>query len=109
MFANLDETTFSTGLGVVLDRMLRPAVGFSHPRDVLKDPDLSCDEKRAVLSSWASDACAVPDYPTLRLMVGGEFPVPLQDILECLARLDTPDFAGDLARPPRNEPEAVRL
>jgi len=96
MFANLDETTFAAGLGVVLDRMLRPAVGFSHPRDVLKDPDLSRDEKRAVLSSWASDACAVPDHPTLRLMVGGEFPVPLQDILDCLARLDRPEFQGRL-------------
>lgn len=109
MFVSLDDPTFSTGLRVVLDRMLRPAVGFSHPRDVLKDPDLSREEKRAVLSSWASDACAVPDHPTLRLMVGGEFPVPLQDILECLARLDRADSPRDLSQARRNNPEAAWL
>ncbi len=42
------------GLGVARERWLRPAVGFNHPRDVLKDPFLDNPEKRAVLSSWAS-------------------------------------------------------
>jgi hypothetical protein len=71
-----------------LDRLLRPVIGFNRPRDVLKDPDLDRDEKRAILSSWASDACAVPDRPTLRLAPGAETPVPLLEVLEALARLD---------------------
>lgn len=72
----------------LFDHLLRPVVGFNRPRDVLKDPDLDRDEKRAILSSWASDACAVPDRPTLRLAPGAEAPVPLLEVLEALARLD---------------------
>jgi hypothetical protein len=33
---------------------------------VLKDPDLTLNEKRAILASWASDACAVEAAPALR-------------------------------------------
>ena len=76
------------GLGAVLERWLRPAVGFNRPRDVLKDPLLDPDEKRAVLSSWASDASAVQDEPTLRWLLGTPEPVPLAEIREALARLD---------------------
>ena len=76
------------GLKSALERWLRPAVGFSHPRDVLKDPLLGPDEKRAVLSSWASDASAVQDEPTLRWLLGTPEPVPLADIREALQRLD---------------------
>jgi len=76
------------GLGAALERWLRPAVGFGHPRDVLKDPLLDTSEKRAVLSSWASDASAVQDQPTLRWLLGTPEPVPLADIREALERLD---------------------
>jgi len=76
------------GLGAALERWLRPGVGFAHPRDVLKDPDLSHDEKRAVLASWASDASAVQDQIGLRWLLGTAEPVPLEDIREALARLD---------------------
>lgn len=76
------------GLGAALERWLRPAVGFNRPRDVLKDPVLDRDEKRAVLSSWASDASAVQDEPTLRWLLGTPEPVPLAEIREALARLD---------------------
>ncbi len=47
------------GLAAARERWLRPAVGFNHPRDVLKDPCLDDAEKRAVLSSWASHAVVV--------------------------------------------------
>lgn len=77
------------GLAAALERWLRPAVGFGHPRDVLKDPLLDIDEKRAVLSSWASDASAVQDEPTLRWLLGTPEPVPLADIREALLRLDS--------------------
>ena len=80
-------------LGPALERCLRPAVGFSHPRDVLKDPDLDRHEKRAVLASWASDASAVQDQPTLRWLLGTPEPVPLAEVREALARLDRRDGA----------------
>ena len=76
------------GLGAALARWLRPAVGFHHPRDVLKDPDLDAAGKRAVLASWASDASAVQDQPTLRWLLGTPEPVPLRDVLEAMDRLD---------------------
>jgi len=54
------------GLRDAGERLLRPSVGFSGPTDVLKDPWLDPAEKRAILSSWASDACAVEGRPSLR-------------------------------------------
>ena len=83
------------GLAAARERWLRLAVGFDHPREVLKDPDLDPAEKRAVLSSWASDASAVQDEPTLRWLLGTPEPVPLADIREALERLDRWE-----ARPP---------
>jgi hypothetical protein len=71
-----------------LRRLLRPAIGFNRPADVVKDPDLSISEKRAILSSWASDSCAVEGKPYLRWMVGSDDPVPLSEVLEARARLD---------------------
>jgi len=89
------------GLGAALERWLRPAVGFARPRDVLKDPLLGAAEKRAILSSWASDASAVKDEPTLRWLLGTAEPVPLSEIHEALQRLDrwervddAPDLQG---------------
>ncbi len=80
------------GLGDALERLLRPAVGFWRPDDVLKDPDLEVAEKRAILSSWASDACAVENRPDLRWLIGTPEPVPVRDVLEALARLDRTDL-----------------
>src|ERR1700761_504761 len=86
------------GLGAALERWLRPAVGFNHPRDVLKDPHLELPDKRAILSSWASDASAVQDEPRLRWLLGTADPVPPDDIREALAGLDGWESAdGDQA------------
>jgi len=41
-----------------LDDLLHPAHAFTHPSEVVNDPDLTVNEKRAILASWASDACA---------------------------------------------------
>jgi hypothetical protein len=79
------------GLAAARERWLRPAVGFDHPRDVLKDPMLDTTEKRAILSSWASDASSVRDEPTLRWMLGTPEPVSLADIREAIASLDRLD------------------
>jgi hypothetical protein len=81
------------GLGAALERWLRPAVGFQHPRDVLKDPLLDAAEKRAILASWASDASAVEDEPGLRWLLGTPEPVSLADVREALERLDRREAA----------------
>jgi hypothetical protein len=49
-----------------LNDLLHPAQAFESPAAVLKDPDLTLNEKRAILASWASDACAVEAAPDLR-------------------------------------------
>jgi len=86
--ATSDQLIQSQGLKAALERLLRPAVGYNHPRDVLKDPLLDPAEKRAVLASWASDASAVQDEPSLRWLLGTVEPVPVDDVREALARLD---------------------
>lgn len=76
------------GLKTLLERGIRPAVGFTHPSEVVKDPDLTIEQKREILTSWASDASAVQDEPTLRWLLGTIEPVPLEDVLTALKRLD---------------------
>jgi hypothetical protein len=76
------------GLRDILERGLRPAVGFSHPLDVVKDPHLDTEAKRAILSSWASDASAVENWPKLRWLYGTERPVLLADVMDALASLE---------------------
>src|ERR1044072_1930292 len=49
-----------------LDYLLHPAGAFRTPMDVVADPDMTAQEKRAVLASWASDACAVAAAPDPR-------------------------------------------
>ncbi|WP_292586140.1 hypothetical protein [Mesorhizobium sp.] len=71
-----------------LDRLLSPASHFEHPRDVLEDGSLDIWEKRAILSSWASDACAVESMPALRQPPGAARPVSFDDIMDALHRLD---------------------
>ena len=48
-----------------LDDLLHPAQAFGHPSEVVSDPDLTLNEKRAILASWASDACAVEAAPRI--------------------------------------------
>ena len=76
------------GFAFDLDQILHPAAVFDHPRDVLNDPDLSKQEKRAILSSWASDACAVTNAPDLRHAPGSKAPVTFDDIVDALRSLD---------------------
>jgi hypothetical protein len=70
-----------------LDTLLHPAQAFNHPDDVVRDPDLTLNEKRAILASWASDACAVEAAPALRCAPGAR-PVSIDQILEALGALD---------------------
>jgi hypothetical protein len=96
-----------------LDALLHPAQAFGHPRDVVNDPDLTLNEKRAILASWASDACAIEAAPALRRAPGGARPVSIDEILEALRSLDkeahgqTESTAGS-RRPPRMDRENAR-
>jgi len=70
-----------------LDALLYPASAFAHPMDVVRDPDLTLNEKRAILASWASDACAMEAAPVLRVNNSGNV-VRWDDIMDALRTLD---------------------
>jgi hypothetical protein len=57
------------------------------PRDVVEDPNMTVDEKRALLASWASDARAVANAPALRKLDNGAI-LFIDDVLEALKQLD---------------------
>ncbi|MFI0847517.1 hypothetical protein [Mesorhizobium sp. IMUNJ 23232] len=75
---------------LALDRLLSPARHYKHPDDVLRDGALDRNEKRAILSSWASDACAVESMPALRRPTGVKQPISFDSIMDALRRLDGP-------------------
>jgi hypothetical protein len=79
-----------------LDELLHPAMAFGHPSEVLDDPDLTINEKRAILASWASDACAIEAAPDLRAGSNGS-PVKFDDIMDALRALDK-EVNGDKYR-----------
>jgi hypothetical protein len=79
-----------------LDALLHPARAFAHPMDVVRDPDLTLSEKRAILASWASDACAVEAAPDLRVSSSGNA-VRWDDIMDALRTLD--DEAENYGKP----------
>jgi len=70
-----------------LDRLLHPAGAFRTPMDVVNDPDMTVQEKRAILASWASDACAVEEEPELRQPAPAAV-VRFDDIMDALKHLD---------------------
>jgi hypothetical protein len=70
-----------------LDELLHPATAFGHPSEVVNDTDLTLKEKRAILASWASDACAIEAAPELRSASRGSI-VRFDDIMEALRTLD---------------------
>jgi len=65
-----------------------PKRHFSFPHEVADDPSLSLSEKRAILSEWASDACAVDSFPTLRWLPGTTFPVTFSAVMDAREWLD---------------------
>lgn len=94
------ENTRYTSLKSDLDlnALLHPASAFVHPMDVVRDSDLTLNEKRAILASWASDACAVEADPKLRTTPSGKT-VRWDDIMDALRLLDAQ--AADAPRPSR--------
>ena len=79
-----------------LDSSFHPVSHYGSPDDVLKDARLSTDEKRLILSSWASDMYAVESHPSLREVPGISHRLRLDDILAALMELD-----DDTDPPPR--------
>ena len=71
--------------GLSLDAVMGPAA--RAPADVLNDPDRSLNEKRAILASWASDACAIEAAPALRQSPTGRV-VEFDEIMDALRLLD---------------------
>jgi hypothetical protein len=72
-----------------LNALLHPASAFDHPLDVVNDLDLTTEEKRAILSSWASDACSVESQPAMRLPPGVKHAVGFDEIVDALRSLDS--------------------
>src|SRR3954453_8709972 len=71
-----------------LDDLLHPAQAFWHPSDVVNDPDLTLNEKRAILASWASDPCAIESVPALRRASPLGKRVAFDDVIDALRALD---------------------
>lgn len=61
---------------------------FRHPFEFVDHPQLEPEVKRAILASWASDACSVEGSPGLRRPPGAPGPMKLDDILSAMRRLD---------------------
>ncbi|MEI8715329.1 hypothetical protein [Mesorhizobium sp. ISC11] len=64
------------------------------PEQVIRHPRLSRAEKRALLASWASDAYAVENQPTLRRLDNGML-IPVERILSALKALDETPATGE--------------
>lgn len=80
-----------------------PVSHYDTPDDVVNDLKLSTDEKRVILSSWASDMYVVESQPALREIPGLPHRLRLDDILAALKQLD------DETDPPPRGGMAMRL
>ncbi|MBY3184262.1 hypothetical protein RWK44_29415 [Rhizobium sp. 25PS6] len=99
-------------------QLLHPARHFNHPRDVLAAGDISKQEKRAILASWASDMFAIESIPALRLYPGTAEAVSYDEIIQALKYLDEDDMrtgeqglsaACNVQSGHRRRPQARRL
>lgn len=61
---------------------------YTFPHEVVEDPSLGVEQKRALLSEWASDACAIESFPTLRQLPGTPFPMTLSAVMDARLQLD---------------------
>ena len=71
--------------------VFHPASHYNSPDDVLGDFKLSTEEKRVILSSWASDMYTVESQPALREVPGLPHRLRLDSILAALKQLDNED------------------
>ena len=88
------KTSKRSNDGLDIGRMLQPANAFADPMAVVDDQDLTLTEKRAILSSWASDARSAES-----VLNRAEGVVRLDDVMDALKELDR--RYGDLKSRPR--------
>jgi hypothetical protein len=88
-----------------IEPFFHPVSHYDSPDAVLNDARLSTDEKRVILSSWASDMYVVESHPALREVPGIPHRLRLDDILAALKQLDDntdpPPRGGLATRMPR--------
>ena len=88
-----------------VEAFFHPVSHYESPDDVLNDARLSTNEKRVILSSWASDMYVVESHPALREIPGIPHRLRLDDILAALKQLDDendpPPRGGMAMRVPR--------
>ena len=77
---------------------------FTYPHQLAADTSMSIEERRAILSAWASDIHAVESLPVLRHLPGTPFPVTYTSIMDALAALDREMGGDDDPPPPRAMP-----
>ncbi|MBV9627644.1 MAG: hypothetical protein JO230_06055 [Xanthobacteraceae bacterium] len=70
-----------------LDALLHPAGTYRTPMEVVNDPEMTVQEKRAILAAWASDACAVESTSELTQLTSAE-QVRFDDVMDALKYLD---------------------
>jgi len=76
------------GTAYNVNAYFHPVSHYESPDDVLGDTRLSTDEKRVILSSWASDMYVVESHPAFRKIPGIPHELRLDDILAALRQLD---------------------
>lgn len=81
---------------------------FRYPHEVVQDPNLGLEHKRAILAAWASDEHAVESFPTLRHLPGTPFPVPFSAVMDARLRLDRTGWEEESDDEPPPAPQRLR-
>ena len=84
---------------------------FRYPHELVRNPAIDADEKRAILAAWASDIHAVDSLPTMRHLPGTPMPLTYSSIVDAGAFLDrVTGFANDddPGRPPSPAAQKIR-
>jgi hypothetical protein len=102
------EPIMETARGNVISWRAKPAPQFSYPHQLVRDPDIGLDQKRAILAAWASDEHAVESFPTLRHLPGTPFPVTFSSIMDARAELDRIFDPDNDDNPPPRRPGMIR-
>jgi hypothetical protein len=78
--------------------LLHPSGAFGHPYQVVDDPDLTLNEKHAVLAAWAADAYSVCPGAKKSASGAGQ-PVKFEDIVAALREIGEQLAHGNRPRP----------
>jgi len=92
-----------------IEQLLHPSRLYARPGDVVADDLLSVEERRAILSSWASDACGVESNPALRQPLHASGPVTFDAIMDALLELDRLNGSSPNIRDGRADDQAPGL